>query len=61
MTFKELTEKVDRLQNLLLDNESSPELICSVVSQLSEIRMYLSNPEYIEDIEELKRELIQTC
>lgn len=56
MTFKELTKKIDRLQNLLLDNESSPELICSVVSQLSEIRMYLSNPEYIEDV----LELIQT-
>ena len=52
MTFKDLTEKIERLQDLLLDNESSPELICSVVCQLSEIRIYLSNPEVIEDVVE---------
>ena len=61
MTFKELTEKIERLQDLLLDNEYSPELVCSVVSQLSDIRAYLSNPDCIEDIQKLVQELIQTC
>ena len=61
MTFKDLSEKVERLQKLLTQREMTTENYLEIYDELAELRVYLSNPEYIEDVEELKRELIQTC
>lgn len=58
MTFKDLVQKISCLQALLLDNEYSPELVLTIVKELSELRTYLAQPDFfIDDI----KELIQTC
>ena len=61
MTFKVLSEKVERLQKLLTQREMTTENYLEIYDELAELRVYLENPDYIEDVEELKRELIQTC
>lgn len=56
MTFKDLSEKVERLQKLLTQREITTENYLEIYDELAELRVYLENPDYIEDV----LELIQT-
>lgn len=50
MTFKELVKKVDRIQNMLLDDYKSPETFLNANLELSDLRVYLLHPDiFIDD------------
>ena len=57
MTFKDLSQKVERLQKLLTQREMTTENYLEIYDELAELRVYLENPDYIDEI----KELIQNC
>lgn len=49
MKFKKLVEMVDDLQDMIIDEEFSPELAAKVIIKLGELKSYLSLPNILID------------
>ena len=49
MKFRKLVEMVDDLQDMIIDEEFSPELAAKVIIKLCELKSYLSLPDILID------------
>lgn len=49
MKFRKLVEMVDDLQDMIIDEEFSPDLAAKVIIKLGELKSYLSLPNILID------------
>lgn len=51
-TFKDLVDKVNEINRLVMIGDFSLDDVTDIISLLCDLELYLTNPEYIADFEE---------
>lgn len=52
MTFKDLVDKVNEINRLVMTNDFCLDNVTDMISLCCDLELYLTNPEYISDFKE---------